>query len=107
MNTLDKMRQMAGIEVINEEMGSPTRQMAEKIFQLASKYAYSAGAEQQSMNDDDILNIAKEMLKEIEATVIQKIEAGRMDQDAEVERQMGADRNMEMGETNFKDPDRF
>ena len=35
MNELDKMRQMAGIEVISEAMGSRSMQMAAKVLQMA------------------------------------------------------------------------
>jgi len=98
---------MKVIEIV-ESVGLDTQQMAEQIFAFAEDHVYNAGAEGGGgVNDDDILRIAQQALAEIENFVSQKIEDGRMDSDAETEHQMGADRNMEMGETNFKDPDRF
>ena len=93
---------------LQESAGLDTHSMAEQIFAFAEEHAMNAGAEAGGMNDDDILSMAQQALSEIETLVTRKIEASRdYDQGAETEHQMGADRNMERGETNFQDPDRF
>jgi len=93
---------------LQESAGLDTHAMAEQIFAFAEEHVYNKGAEHGGVNDDDILHLVQQALSEIETLVTRKIEAGRdYDQGAETERQMGADRNMERGETNFKDPDRF
>jgi len=92
---------------LQESAGLDTHQMAQQIFDFAEEQVYNAGAESGGVNDDEILSMAQQALAEIESIITQKIEGGRMDSDAGIEQQMGADRNMERGETNFNDPDRF
>ena len=103
MNELDKMRQMAGIDIINEAMGSETSQIVSKIMQQAEAAAYDIGAEQGNVTSEMIMSEAKKILEQIEISIVQKLQ-GDMDYDdgAATEHEMGDDRNMEMGETNFK-----
>ena len=106
MNDLDKMRQMAGIDVLDEAMGSRTHQMALKIIQMAEANAYDEGAESGSVTTDAVMDEAQAILKDIANVVLQKLQAdfdqSQQNQSAEIEQQMGADQNMERGETNFK-----
>lgn len=98
---------MKVIEIV-ESTGLDTQSMAQQILAFAEEHAYDQGAESGSMNDDSILQMAQQALSEIESIITQQIEGGRQqDQGAEIEHQMGADRNMERGETNFNDPDSF
>ncbi len=96
------------VKELQESVGLDTHSMAEQIFAFAEEHAMNAGAEAGGMNDDDVLRMTQQALSEIETLITRKIEDGRnYDQGAATEREMDADRNMENGETNFKDPDRF
>jgi hypothetical protein len=73
MNELDKMRQMAGIEVISEAMGSRSMQMAAKVLQMAEAMAYEEGAEAGNVTSDMVAASAKQILGDIENHIMQKL----------------------------------
>ncbi len=79
MNQLDKIRQMAGIEVINENMGSVAHQMAAKILEVAEATAYETGAEEGNVTSDAIFNEAKKILATIDEVIGQKLQVGMDD----------------------------
>lgn len=82
MNELDKMRQLAGMDVISEEMGSRSMQLAAKILQMAEASAYEEGAESGNVTSDRVAEFAKQMLSDIENHIMQKLQA-EMDTNAQ------------------------
>lgn len=75
MNELDKWRELAGIPILNEGMGSPTHQLALQIIRLAEKNAYAEGAKRGSIQMDMVLDAAQTILKDIAGVVLQKLQA--------------------------------
>jgi hypothetical protein len=108
MDKLDEMRKMAGIKVISEDMGGMMPQIIRAVYDMAEKQAYDEGAEAGNATSDMVFAAAKQILTDIEQAIGQKLETdmsgGGMSSDEmdSIEHRMGADRNMEMGETNFK-----
>jgi hypothetical protein len=75
MSDLNRVRYLAGLEVIEEDLGTRDSMVVDQILKMAEARAYDEGAEIGNVTSDMIYAEAKRILDDIDQSIAQKLQA--------------------------------